>query len=199
MKEIGQTSRRLFVASGNKGKVSEFQALFSDLPVSLHLKPKGFEVEESGKTFAENARIKAIAVAKETGHWAIADDSGLSVTALNGAPGVFSARYGTTDSERIGRLLNELRGKGDRSAFFSAAICLASEEGDVLLEVEGVASGLIALAPRGENGFGYDPVFEIKELGLTFAEMPKQQKAQFGHRGKAFKILKPMLIKLLSD
>ncbi len=191
--------RTICLATGNQGKISEFESLFVDLPVKMYLKPKGFEVEETGDTFAENARIKAISVARETGYWAIADDSGLCIKALNGAPGVFSSRYGKSDLERIQRVLGELEGCDVRNAYFSAAICVASEDGSVLIEVAGLSKGLITFTPRGERGFGYDPIFEIESLGLTFAEMTKQKKAEFSHRGKAFKKLKPLLKKLFSD
>ena len=196
---IKSPPKKLFLATGNQGKINEFKTLFEDLPVNLQLKPKSFEIEESGNTFAQNARIKAIEVARKIGHWAIADDSGLCVNALNGAPGVLSARYGSNDSERISRLLNELDRIDDRSAYFSCAICLASEDGTVLLEVEGVSEGRIVKVPRGSHGFGYDPVFEVVEIGLTFAEISKEKKSKFGHRGQAFKLFKPAFNKLLLD
>ena len=189
----------LVLASRNDGKIREFKQLFASLPVKLVSQPKGLDVEESGKTFAENARIKAIAVAKATGSLAIADDSGLSVKALGGAPGVFSARYASNDRERIARLLYELEGVNDRSAFFTAAICIASEAEQILMEVEGLTRGSIALSPKGEKGFGYDPVFKVSSVGITYAEMSTNQKREFGHRGKAFRLLEPSLNKLIMD
>ena len=194
----------LVIASGNAGKVREFGALLADLGLKTQAQPEGLDVEETGHTFADNARLKAEAVARATGHWALADDSGLSVEALGGAPGVHSARYADSDSARIQRLLRELSDAGanaheTRSACFTAALALANPQGEVVLEVEGLCPGLILEAPRGEGGFGYDPVFFVPEAGLTFAEMPHSQKAELGHRGRAFAELKPRLQVLLAN
>jgi len=189
---------RLVIASGNAGKVREFTALLAALPLAIEAMPAGLEIEETGSTFAENARIKAIAVARATGAWALADDSGLCVPALGGAPGVHSARYADTDAARIARLLRELDGSGDRSAQFKAALALAKPNGAVAVEVEGCCPGQILEAPRGEGGFGYDPVFYVPEAGLTFAEMDKTCKGQIGHRGRAFQLVLPQLQALLA-
>ena len=163
----------------------------------MRAQPQGLEVEETGTTFAANARIKACAVAAATGEWALADDSGLSVDALDGAPGVHSARYAPTDPERIARLLKALNGSDQRQAYFCAALCVAAPDGTILLEVEGRCDGLITAAPRGDQGFGYDPIFEVAGTGRTFAEMPLAEKKQHGHRGKAFSLLEPKLRQLL--
>lgn len=187
----------LVIASGNAGKVREFAALLADLGLHTQPQPEGLEVEETGSSFAENAHLKAVAVAQATGQWALADDSGLSVDALGGAPGVHSARYAGSDAARIERLLRELLGAGSRKAQFTAALALANPAGEVVLEVEGICPGTILEAPRGESGFGYDPVFFVQEAGLTFAEMPHSQKAELGHRGRAFAALKPRLQALL--
>jgi XTP/dITP diphosphohydrolase len=192
----------LVIASGNAGKVREFGKLLADLGLETQPQPEGLEVEETGNTFAENARLKAEAVARATGCWALADDSGLSVDALGGAPGVHSARYADSDEARIERLLQELHAAGAatpeaRSSHFTAALALANPQGEVALEVEGICPGTILEAPRGEGGFGYDPVFLVPEAGLTFAEMPHSQKAELGHRGRAFAALKPKLRELL--
>ena len=194
----------LVIASGNAGKVREFGALLADLGLQTQAQPDGLEVEETGLTFADNARLKAEAVARATGCWALADDSGLSVDALGGAPGVHSARYADTDSARIERLLRELSAEGAhdhamRGACFTAALALANPLGEVVLEVEGSCPGVILEAPRGDGGFGYDPVFYVPEAGLTFAEMPHSQKADLGHRGRAFAALKPKLQVLLAQ
>jgi len=189
----------LVIASGNAGKVREFAALLADLGLEVRPQPEGLEVEETGATFAENARLKAVAVARATGCWALADDSGLSVDALGGAPGVHSARYADNDAARIARLLDELAAAGARSARFSAALALADPGGAVVLEVEGHCPGTILEAPRGEGGFGYDPVFFVPEAGLSFAEMPHSQKAALGHRGRAFAALRPQLEALLQQ
>ncbi|MFM7676434.1 MAG: RdgB/HAM1 family non-canonical purine NTP pyrophosphatase [Synechococcus sp.] len=198
----------LVIASGNADKLREFTALLADpslgVPLEVQPQPPGLEVEETGSTFAENARLKAEAVARATGHWALADDSGLSVAALGGAPGVYSARYGATDADRIERLLRELAeaapGDGasdDRRARFTAALALADPAGRTVLEVEGVCEGEILPAPRGAGGFGYDPVFLVPELGLSFAEMDPDQKRRCGHRGRALAALLPRLAGVL--
>ena len=189
--------KALVIASGNAGKIREFQGLLQALPVSVRPQPEGLEVEETGSTFAANARLKAQAVATTTGEWALADDSGLSVDALDGAPGVHSARYAPTDPERIARLLKALNGSEQRQAHFCAALCIAAPDGSVLLEVEGRCDGLITASPRGEQGFGYDPIFEVAGTGRTFAEMPLAEKKQHGHRGRAFSLLEPQLRHLL--
>ena len=123
--------KTLVIASGNAGKIREFQGLLQALPVSVQPQPEGLEVEETGTTFAANARLKAQAVAAATGEWALADDSGLSVDALDGAPGVHSARYAPTDPERIARLLKALNGSDQRQAYFSAALCVAAPDGTI--------------------------------------------------------------------
>ena len=189
--------KTLVIASGNAGKIREFQGLLQALPVSVRSQPEGLDVEETGTTFAANARLKAQAVAAATGEWALADDSGLSVDALGGAPGVHSARYAPTDPERIARLLQALNGSDQRQACFCAALCVAAPEGAILLEVEGRCDGLITAAPRGDQGFGYDPIFEVAGTNRTFAEMPLAEKKQHGHRGKAFSLLEPKPRQLL--
>jgi XTP/dITP diphosphohydrolase len=190
----------LVIASGNAGKIREFAALLADLPLEIRPQPEGVEVEETGATFAENARLKAMAVALASGCWALADDSGLAVEALDGAPGVQSARYAASDGERIARLLRELAaapGAANRRARFSAALAVADPGGTIRLEVEGHCPGEILAAPRGSGGFGYDPVFLVPELALTFAEMDKATKGRIGHRGRAFALLEPGLRQLL--
>ena len=193
------SARTLVIASGNAGKIREFAGLLEHLPLTVQPQPGGMEVEETGLTFAENARIKARAVAAATGHWALADDSGLSVEALDGAPGVYSARYAESDPARIARLLQELGTTDNRSAYFSAALCIAAPDGSVLVEVEGRCDGLITTVPRGAEGFGYDPIFEVLGTGQTFAEMNRESKKSHGHRGRAFTLLEPKLRQLLSD
>ena len=192
-------TRTLVIASGNPGKVREFEGLLSDLPLKVKAQPEGLEVEETGSTFTANARIKALAVAAETGEWALADDSGLSVDALGGAPGVHSARYAPSDSERIARLLQALASEDNRSARFCAALCVAAPDGTVLLEVEGHCRGVITRSPRGDQGFGYDPIFEVSGAEKTYAEMSLLEKKSHGHRGRAFALLEPRLRQLLSQ
>jgi len=187
----------LVIASGNAGKVREFAHLLADLGLEIHTQPEGLEVEETGDTFAANARLKASAVACASGCWALADDSGLSVRALGGAPGVHSARYAANDQTRIARLLRELQGADDRSAQFTAALAVADPSGSVRLEVEGICTGVILEESRGNGGFGYDPVFFVPEAGLSYAEMDKALKGRIGHRGQAFTLLAPKLQALL--
>ena len=184
------------IASSNQGKIKEFRNLLSEFPLNFINQPGGFNVEETGKTFEENARIKAIAVSVKTGFFSIADDSGLSVEALDGAPGIHSARYAESDKERVEKILRKLENFSNRKAKFECALCVASGN-KVLLEVTGSCEGLITFSPRGENGFGYDPIFEVASLGVTFAEMNQDRKKQIGHRGNAFKLIKPELEKLL--
>ncbi|GAB1542061.1 RdgB/HAM1 family non-canonical purine NTP pyrophosphatase [Scytonema sp. NUACC21] len=179
-------TKLLVVATGNPGKLREMQAYLADTGWELILKPQELEVEETGKTFAANACLKASQVAKATGNWAIADDSGLQVDALNGAPGVYSARYGTTDRDRIARLLRELGDTPNRQAQFVCAIALARPDGTIAIQTEGVCRGEILYEPRGSGGFGYDPVFYVKEKQLTYAEMTSESKRLVSHRGKAF-------------
>ena len=190
--------KTLVIASSNPGKVHEFENLLRALPLNVRPQPERLEVEETGSTFAANAKLKAKTVACVTGEWALADDSGLSVDALDGAPGVHSARYANSDPERIQRLLNALKNCSKREAHFCAALCIAAPDGRVLLEVEGRCQGRITTAPRGDQGFGYDPIFEVKDTGLTFAEMALAEKKQHGHRGRAFTALEPKLRKLLA-
>ncbi len=192
-------TRTLVIASGNAGKVREFEGLLRGLPLKVQAQPEGLEVEETGSTFTANARIKAIAVAAATGEWALADDSGLSVDALDGAPGVHSARYAPSDPERIARLLQALQAEVNRRARFCAALCLAAPDGTVLLEVEGYCKGSITQSPRGDQGFGYDPIFEVDGTQTTFAQMTLQEKKALGHRGRAFALLEPRLRQLLSQ
>ena len=197
-------SRVLVIASGNAGKVREFSQLLDALNLEIRPQPEGFEVEENGSTFAANARLKAIAAAQATGHWALADDSGLCVEALGGAPGVHSARYAASDGARIQRLLDELEQAGaasgvdNRRAEFVAALAVADPSGTVRLEVEGRCPGEILRNPQGEGGFGYDPVFFVPETGQTFAEMDRALKGKISHRGRAFALLHPKLQALLA-
>lgn len=182
---------RLVLATANPGKVIEFQTYLPDwecLP-----RPAVLEIEETGDTFLANACLKATHIARLTGEWAIADDSGLMVDALDGSPGLYSARYGTTDTERIERLLFELGDELERSARFVCALAVADPAGTILAQAEGVCEGEILRAPRGNGGFGYDPIFYVPDQGLTFAQMTPDLKRQVGHRGRALTALQPQL------
>lgn len=186
----------LVVATGNPGKLREMQLYLADLGLELRLKPDELEVEETGATFMENACLKASEVAQATGEWAIADDSGLEVDALKGAPGVYSARYGSTDADRIARLLRELDDTTNRGAQFVCAIAISRPDGTIALQVEANCRGEILHEPRGTNGFGYDPVFYVPEKKLTFAEMTPEIKRSLSHRGRAFQALLPQVKQL---
>ena len=186
----------LVVATGNPGKVNEIKPYLAGLNWQLELKPPELEMEETGTTFRENAAQKATQVAIATGQWAIADDSGLEVAALNGRPGLYSARYAESDAARIEKLLAELGDESDRRAQFICALALAKPDGTIALLTEGICPGEILAAPRGQGGFGYDPIFYVPEKGMTFSEMPLEVKQEISHRGRAFQILLPLLREL---
>jgi len=194
---------KLLVASSNPGKLSEYRALNSAAPlglrVSLELLPRFSELPpfpETAPTFAENAAGKALHYSRYAGLPVLAEDSGLAVAALDGRPGVHSARYagpGASDAQRVSKLLAELdelgdRGAADRSARFICVIALAIG-GRMLSVISDAVAGEILRAPRGAGGFGYDPVFLFPPLGKTFAEMPPEQKNLYSHRGGAFRKL----------
>jgi XTP/dITP diphosphohydrolase len=200
--------RKILVASSNPGKVGELRAMLGGgiRWVGLSDFPGIGEIEEDGETFAENARKKATGYAKASGHWTIADDSGLVVDALGGQPGVRSARFsGAKDADRtlidhknIAKVLKLLGGvpKEKRTARFVCCLCLASPE-EVLAEVEGRLEGLIGKEEVGENGFGYDPIFFVPELNKTVAQLTREEKNAISHRGNAIRKLKPLLDELL--
>lgn len=172
--------RRLLLASGNPGKRVELRALLRGLPVEVVSRPDLPDVAETGETFVENAILKARATATWSGEWALADDSGLEVDVLDGAPGVLSRRYAgpdATDAERNARLLAELAGVPDprRTARFRCAVALAAPDGRVWT-AEGTCEGDIAHAPRGEHGFGYDPIFCLPDLNRTMAFSASRRK-----------------------
>jgi XTP/dITP diphosphohydrolase len=183
--------KKLVVATGNPGKLAEIQAYLVGLDCELVLKPSELDIEETGTTFIANACLKASQVAKALGEWAIADDSGLAVDALDGAPGLYSARYGKTDQERIERLLRALGTQSNRQAKFICAIAIARPDGSIAIQSEGICPGEILIAGRGTGGFGYDPIFYVPECQKTFAEMSTEQKHEVSHRGRAFATLLP--------
>lgn len=185
----------LVIASRNKGKTAEIQELLSGFPITIKsLDDFGPipEVEEDGETFDENAYKKASFTARVLGHPALADDSGLVVDALDGAPGVLSARYAgpeATNEERFQKLLQEMEGVSNRKAAFECVISLAVPTGPALT-YEGRCEGLITETPVGINGFGYDPVFFYPPLKKTFAELTREEKGRVSHRGKALEEFK---------
>lgn len=183
---------KFVLASHNRKKLAEMQEILGELGVEVVLQSDvglDLEPEENGITFAENAAIKAMAVMQASGLPAIADDSGLCVDALNGGPGVYSARYGGEGLDDRGRymlLLQTMRGQTTRAAHFTCAIACAFPNGDTIT-AEGQAPGTIAFAPMGEGGFGYDPVFFVPDKAKTFAQMTQEEKAEISHRGKALR------------
>lgn len=182
----------LVLATANPGKVAELRDLVREWgPVevrSLAEHPDVAMPEETGATYAENAAAKARAVAGATGLPALADDSGLEVDALGGAPGVRSARFAASDTERIARLLAAIEGARDRRARFRCVVAVVWPDGREEL-AEGIVEGRIAPAPRGAGGFGYDPIFVADELGVTFAAAPAGDKARVSHRARAVRAL----------
>ena len=195
--------RKLVVATRNERKRRELAAILAGLPVEvvrLDAYPGAPDVEETGATFADNARLKALSAAGHTGEWAVADDSGLEVDALGGRPGVYSARFsgpGATDAANNALLLSLLKDvpPDQRTARFRCAIALASPEGETWVD-EGTCEGVIAGAPRGEGGFGYDPLFIVPELGMTFAELPAEVKNRISHRARALALTRERLVRL---
>ncbi len=179
----------IVVATANAHKVEEYKVLLEDQKVELRSLldyPEFPEVEENGATFRENAAIKALAACKYCDVPAFADDSGLEVEALDGRPGIYSARYAPTNKERIEKLLGELKGKENRRARFVCAIAIAIN-GEVIETFEGEVKGVITEAPRGEGGFGYDPVFLPDGYDQTFGEMAADLKNKISHRANAYK------------
>lgn len=200
--------RKILVASTNPGKLKELREMLGgDIEwVGLTDFPGVTEIEEDGKTFADNARKKALGYAKATGLWTLADDSGLVIDALGGQPGVKSARFsGTKDANRglidyknmtkVLKILADVP-KEKRAARFMCCLCLASPE-KVLIETEGKLEGVIANEQAGENGFGYDPIFFVPESNKTVAQMTSEEKNAISHRGNAIRKLKPKLEELV--
>ena len=190
--------KRLYLASKNKGKIQEYKKLLLRVNCQLLLQPESIEVEENGITFRENAIKKAREVSKKTRNYSIADDSGICIDALDGKPGIYSSRYAENDQKRIERVLHELDGEKNRGAFFIANVCVCSPTGNVILESEAKCFGNIILNPRGNSGFGYDPIFEELSSKLTFAEMNNELKDSCSHRGKAVKKIIPQLLKIFA-
>ena len=183
---------RFVLATHNPGKLREMGEILKDFGIEV-VSPRDLgitvDVEETGATFAENAMLKAKAICQAAGLPAIADDSGLCVDALNGAPGVYSARYGGEGLDDRGRymlLLSSLRGAPTRAAHFACAVACAFPNGDTLT-AEGRCDGSIAYAPLGDGGFGYDPVFLLPGTGKTFGQLTQEEKSAVSHRGRALR------------
>ncbi len=197
---------RLLIATHNRGKLIELQDILAGLSFELvTLDDVGIrdDVEESGETFAENARAKALEYARRSGLLTLADDSGLEVDALSGEPGVRSKRYAgenKSDPERIAFLLDQLRDvpREKRTARFRCAIAIATPRGEVH-ECDGACEGSIEFVPQGTNGFGYDPVFFFPERGLTMAELPAEEKNRISHRARATEKARRILDRMISN
>ncbi len=199
MKKVSE----VLIATGNKGKVREFESLMADL--NLNLKglsdfPNLSEVAETGQTFAENARLKAYQYSQQSGLLTLADDSGLEVAALDNAPGVFSARFGgggLSDKQRVEKVLSELDKTLDRErrARFVCVIALAGGNGEIIHQAAGVCPGRISAKPLGINGFGYDSIFIPDGFEKTFGELPASVKQQLSHRAQAAQ----QIIRFLQD
>jgi XTP/dITP diphosphohydrolase len=193
--------RQLLLATRNSHKTREFsEILGSEFVVrDLATEPDTPVIEETGSTFAENAILKALAISTGFPGLVVADDSGLEVDALEGAPGVYSARYagpGAKDGENIGRLLSELSQSEQRRPFLARFRCVLAlaREGEVLGTFEGVIEGTIVDSPRGSTGFGYDPVFQPVGLAQTFAELSSTEKNRISHRARAIRLLRAALV-----
>lgn len=194
---------KLLLATNNKGKAREYKSLLEGVPFELVMPAEvgiNAEVAEVGRSFEENASLKAKTLAAQSGLLALADDSGLEVSALGGEPGTLSARYageGASDSDRVNYLLTRLEGvpQEKRAARFRCVIAIATPQGDVEL-CSGECEGVIAFEPEGEGGFGYDPIFYLPELDKTMAELPLEEKNKISHRGKAASKAKGVLQKL---
>lgn len=206
---------RILVATTNPGKLEELSLLLGDISediewLSLRDFPKAAEIVEDGKTFADNARKKALGYAQATGLWSLADDSGLCIDALNGQPGVISARFAADECpsadrktldianyQKVLRLMKDIP-PARRTARFICHLCLADDK-KILLEAAGTVEGLILEQPKGRNGFGYDPIFFIPSLGKTAAQLDNGVKNKVSHRGRAIGQIKPLLKQLLAE
>ncbi len=196
---------QLLLASSNPGKLLEMHALLSDLPIEL-ITPSQIgihlEIKESGSTYAQNAAIKTQAYAKRSGLLTLGDDSGLEVDVINGLPGIRSARFspkhGASDADRRGYLLEQLRGKPRPwLARFCCTVSVATPKGELYF-AEGVCPGEIIPEERGQNGFGYDPIFLLSEINMTMAELPLTSKNSLSHRARAIQAVRPLLTKLIT-
>ncbi|MFO7742754.1 MAG: RdgB/HAM1 family non-canonical purine NTP pyrophosphatase [Anaerolineae bacterium] len=206
MQQRGSESRstELLVATHNPGKKREYQALLAPLEANISFPDDlgiHLEIREDGLSYAENARKKAESYARASGLLTLADDSGLEVDALEGAPGIHSARYASgSDADRVQALLGELQGIpwGERTARFRCVVTIVTPDGQVY-DAEGICEGMIAWQPSGEGGFGYDPVFYLPERGRTIAELSRRTKNRISHRARAVQAALPTLEHLLRE
>jgi len=198
--------KRLIIASKNKKKVEEIVDILNDFPfevVSMEQAGINNDIEETGKTFEENAKLKAVEIFKASGEPAFADDSGIEIDYLDGKPGIYSARFAgkdATDDDRNKKILKMLEGVPyeKRTARFICAIALVLSENEHFI-VKGICEGIISKEPKGENGFGYDPIFYVPEYNMTTAQMPPAQKHKISHRGKALDLMVEELKKYMKN
>ena len=199
---INKKTSKLLLATNNGGKLKEFRFLLTKLPYEI-VSPSelgiNFQVVENGNTFAENAYIKATTYAKKTGLLSLADDSGIEVDALEGRPGIFSARYGgnsLTDKDRVDLLLKEMRNISwnERKARFRSVIVVATPQGEIITG-EGILEGFLTFKPLGENGFGYDPILYLPDYDKTSAQLTLSEKNRISHRSQATKKIVNILMK----
>jgi XTP/dITP diphosphohydrolase len=195
-------TRELVIASKNRGKIREIRQIYADLPLAIVEIADLPEVVEDGSTFSENARKKAVVVARHAGKWALADDSGLEVDALNGAPGIHSARWsGDGDEANNDKLLAELRDvpAPARTARYRAVVVVAAPDGRIIAEADGTCEGVIGFERRGAGGFGYDPLFVLPQFGRAMAELSPESKNAISHRGQALLRLREPLTRALES
>lgn len=189
---------QIVFATGNKHKVKEINEIAQGSGIEFILPPEGFDPDENGKTFAENSYIKAKEASKLSHNLSLADDSGLCVEALNGEPGLYSARYAPTAQERIDKLLKNINDSANRKAKFVCAMTLVDKDGNILNQEIGECHGNIATGQAGTNGFGYDPIFIPDGYEITIAEMPESLKNTISHRSialnKMIKYIKEFII-----
>ncbi len=191
--------KTLLLATRNEGKVRELRALLRNEPIRTETPathPEAGELEERGKTFDENARVKAAHAARSTGLWAVGEDSGLEVDALNGAPGIRSARYAGIhgdDAANNAKLMRELERAKDRTARYVCVLALARPDGEIVAMARGTCEGWLTEAPRGSGGFGYDPYFVPERADCTMAELEPDEKDAISHRGRALRAFIPLL------
>ncbi len=184
----------LIIASGNPKKVSEISEMLNVLNLNVQKQPSSLSVEETGATYMDNAFLKAKAAALKTNSWSLADDSGLEVDSLNGRPGIYSARYASSNSEKLNKLINELRDNPYRSAKFISCMVLCDPEGKLIKETTGICWGEILKAPKYPNG-EFESIFWVKEANCVYGELNQSQLTKLGSRGKAARELAPYLKK----
>ena len=187
----------LTIASGNPHKVAEIERMLGPLPVDVRRQPDDLDVEETGSTYLENARLKAEAAALRTGTWTLADDSGLEVDALNGAPGLYTARFAPSNEAKLERLIEALGDEPYRTACFRSAMVLCNPEGVCMEEAEGVCWGEVLTAPA-YPGAGIESLFWVREARCSYGQLNDSQLARLGSRGKAARALAPRLRQCLN-